>query len=270
MTETVFRLTDVHYAYLSRFPALCGINLEVFKGRKYVLAGANGSGKSTLLCLLDGLIFPDAGRMEAFGQESSARRFDDNNYARAFRRRVGFVFQNSDAQLFCPTVSEEIMFGPLQLGILTAQTRQRIDFLVEHLGIGRLMDRAPHQLSAGEKRKVAFASVLAIGPEVLLLDEPTAGLDPLTTRALVDIILTCNLEGTTVITATHDLHIIEEIADSVHVLTTDRMMTPAMSPQGFLSDTVLLAQNNLLHLHRHLHDGKPHLHPHQHLHHHEP
>jgi cobalt/nickel transport system ATP-binding protein len=267
MPEPIFNLTDIHYMYLSRFPALCGINLEIQKGKKYVFAGANGSGKSTLLNLLDGLIFPDKGRLEAFGEECSAARFENNGYARSFRRKVGFVFQNSDAQLFCPTVREEIMFGPLQLEIPESESLKRIDFFVEHMGIGPLMDRSPHQLSAGEKRKVALVSVLAIGPEVLLLDEPTAGLDPLTTRAIVDIILSYSKEGKTVITATHDLHIIEEIADCVHVLTRDRSLTRALPPQEFLSDTGLLAENNLLHLHRHAHEDKEHLHPHQHLHH---
>lgn len=268
MPEPIFKLSDIHYTYLSRFPALCGINLEIQKGKKYVFAGANGSGKSTLLGLLDGLIFPDKGRLEAFGEECSASRFENSDYARTFRKRVGFIFQNSDAQLFCPTVREEIMFGPLQLEIPAGETEKRLDYLVEHLEIHALLDRSPHQLSAGEKRKVALASVLVIGPDVLLLDEPTAGLDPLTTRAIVDIIFSYSQEGKTVITATHDLHIIEEIGDFVYVLTKDKKITAGLAPQEFLTNTSLLIDNNLIHLHRHTHKDQAHLHPHQHLHHH--
>lgn len=268
MSEPVFELDDVHFSYLGKFPALNGINLSVRAGEKIAVIGANGTGKSTLLALLDGLFFADRGSVRAFGRELNEDAFLDEGFSRSFRARVGYVFQNPDIQLFCPTVREDIMFGPLQLGIGEGEIRNRISALAELLDIGGLMDRAPYCLSVGEKRKAAIASVLVMEPDVIILDEPTAGLDPLTTRHIIDLINGANARGKTIITATHDLHIVGEISDTLHVFDRSRRIVRSGLTQEVLSDEAFLMQSNLLHIHKHRHKGVVHAHPHVHVDHH--
>ncbi len=268
MEKPVFELKEVSFSYLGRFPALNNLNLSISQGSKVVLMGANGSGKSTLLSLLDAIIFPDKGSLEFFGSELKEQKFSEDKFVRNFRKNVGFVFQNPDVQLFCPTVKEDIIFGPLQLGVSAQEARDRLERLVSIFHIGDLLERAPHQLSIGEKRKVALASVLAVDSQILLLDEPTAGLDPQTTRDIIDIILNENASGKTIITATHDLHIIAEISDRVHVFGSGKNIIRSDEPLKILSDEQFLQENNLVHIHRHKHGAEVHLHAHHHLDHH--
>lgn len=268
MSENAFELKNVHYAHLGKFPALGGIEMTIPRGKKITLMGANGSGKSTLLHLLDGLFFPDQGEIRFMGQPLTEAAFGDDDFSLSFRRRVGLVFQNPDAQLFCPTVREDIAFGPLQLGMGEAEAKRRMEKAVETLGIAHLLDRSPHQLSLGEKRKVAFASTLVIDPEVLLLDEPTAGLDPKTTATILELLLKASAEGKTVVTATHDTHVVEDISDEIYVFGSDRRVAGHGAPREVLADEELLKANNLVHSHPHMHHGEVHSHPHQHLEHH--
>jgi len=268
MAEAIFELKDIYYSYLRKYSALCGVDLNIYKGEKICVIGANGSGKSTLLHMLDGLIFPDKGSIKAFGKELSEENFNDEGFSRYFRRKVGLVFQNPDVQLFCPTVKEDILFGPLQLGMDKQEIKKIFDELIEYLGIADLLDRSPHQLSIGEKRKVAIASTLMVDPEVLVLDEPTAGLDPLTTRHIIDLLIHDNLSGKTIITSTHDLHIVEEISDVVYVFSHEKKIIKSASPDEILNDIPLLEANNLVHIHSHRHKDRVHVHPHQHIDHH--
>jgi cobalt/nickel transport system ATP-binding protein len=244
------------------------VNIDIKTAEKTTVIGANGSGKSTLLHMLGGLIFPETGVVRAFGEALKESAFDDESFSRNFRRRVGLVFQNPDVQLFCPTVKEDILFGPLQLAMDKSVIEKNLADTVNTLKIGDLLQRSPHQLSVGEKRKVAIASVLLIDPDVLILDEPTAGLDPLTTRNIIDFLIKANASGKTVITATHDLHIVEEISDVVHVFSQDRKIVRSGRPEEILKDSVLLESNNLTHIHAHRHGDRTHMHPHQHLEHH--
>lgn len=268
MDNLIFELKDVHFSYYGKYPALCGIDMSIRQGEKISVIGANGTGKSTLLQILDGLIFPDRGSVSAFERELKEDVFDDEDFSRYFRSKVGLVFQNSDVQLFCPTVKEEIIFGPLQLGLPNEEIKRRLDDFMDIFNIKALINRAPHQLSIGEKRKVAIASILAINPEIIILDEPTAGLDPLTSRHIMDIILEANENGKTIITATHDLHIVEEISDCVYVLNQEKKIARSGSSKELLADQQLLKENNLMHIHSHRHKDKMHIHPHGHLDHH--
>lgn len=262
MADVLYELRQVTYSYLGKIPALCGVDLAIEKGSKIAVLGANGTGKSTLLAMLDALLFPDKGHISVFGRELSAHVLDNGDFSRFFRGRVGFVFQNPDVQLFSPTVREDIIFGPLHLGATQETIAKRLDRLTALLKIGPLLDRAPHQLSIGEKRKVAVASVLSIEPEVLLLDEPTAGLDPQTTRDIVDILLLENAAGKTIVTATQDLHIVEEISDVVHVFGAGKRIIRSGLSAEVLSDQDFLRAHNLIHIHRHRHANIIHTHPH--------
>ena len=243
--------------------------MEVKAGEKIAILGANGSGKSTLLQLLDALIFPDKGIFEAFGRRVKEDDFNDAAFCRFFRSKVGLVFQNPDIQLFCSTVKEDIMFGTLALGLDMGAAKRRADEIIEGMEIADLLERAPHQLSVGEKRKVSIATVLAIDPEIILLDEPTAGLDPQTSRHIMDIIIEANVRGKTIITATHDLHIVGEIADTAYILNRQKQVAKHGAVEEILADEELLKSHNLTHIHKHRHKDGVHIHPHLHLEHHE-
>lgn len=265
----MFELSAVHYSYLGKYPALCGVSLKIPRGQTLAVLGANGTGKSTLLQVLDGLIFPDQGRVYFAGEELDEQRLGEELFARSFRKRVGFVFQNPEVQLFCPTVKEDIAFGPLQLGFPEREVRHRVEKTAELLRIGHLLGRSCHQLSIGEKREVAIATTLATDPEALLLDEPTAGLDPATTRRIIRIINDASAAGKTVVCATHDLHLCAEIAGAACVLGKERTVVASGPCRELLGDHQLLAENNLVHVHAHRHGGTVHTHDHQHLEHHQ-
>lgn len=249
----VLACTDVHYAYMGRYPALDGVTLTISEGEKLALLGANGCGKSTLLKLLDGLMFPDRGTVSAFGEALTEDHLEDEQFSRGFRGRVGFVFQNSDAQIFSPTVREELAFGPLNMGLEAVAVETRVTDTLAMLAIEQLAERAPYQLSAGEKKRVAIASVLVMNPDVLLFDEPTAALDPRTKQWMVELIMELHDAGKTIVLATHDLELLRFVADRCLVLGEDHRVA-ADAPAGtILDDDDLLLATNLVHAHAHLH-----------------
>jgi cobalt/nickel transport system ATP-binding protein len=263
VVSAAFEVADLHYAYQDT-PALQGLSLAIEQGERVAILGANGSGKSTLLRLLDALYFADRGRISFFGDSLSEQRMQDDETAFAFRRRVGFVFQNPDVQLFSPTVFDELAFGPLQLGWPKDEIRERVAKSLKEFSIEHLKDRPPHRLSGGEKKRVALASVLILNPEVLLLDEPTAGLDPQSASELIEFLIHCQGSDRTVITATHDLDIVEDIADCCLVLQLGRLVA-AGTPAEILQDVDLLTRTHLAHAHSHAHDHAA-AHRHHHLH----
>jgi cobalt/nickel transport system ATP-binding protein len=260
----LLELADIHYAYREGIPALSGLSLSVLPAERIAVLGANGCGKSTLLKLLGGLIFPQSGSYRAFGRQIDDRVLSRDPFGIYFRKEVGILFQNSDAQLFNPTVEDEIAFGPLQMNDPPEEIRSKVHRTIERFGIGALRDRAPYELSGGEKKKVAIASMMVMDPQILLLDEPTAGLDPRSSRALVDAIIEAEESGKTVVTATHDLHVVSEIARRVLVFGEDRSILASGTPEEILSDRSLLLAANLVHLHRHAHEDYWHAHEHEH------
>ena len=268
MGNLIYSLKNVNYSYLGRFLALANIEMNIGAGDRVAIIGANGSGKSTLLQMLDGLIFPDSGEIIFSGTQLNEKVFNNASFVKDFRKRVGFVFQNPEVQLFCPSVKEDILFAPLQLGIAKDEISRRLEKLITLLDLSALLKRAPHQLSIGEKRKVAIASVLIMDPKILILDEPTAGLDPLTTRKIIDLLIAENLTGKTVIISTHDLHIVEELADLVYVLNHEKKIVSFGKADAILGNVNLLQDNNLVHIHSHKHKDGVHIHPHVHLDHH--
>ena len=270
MSTTVFEVQDVVYRYNRDVTALNGISLAIERGTRVAILGANGSGKSTLLRILDGLYFPDSGSVTAFGEPLTEERLQDEEFAFAFRRRVALVFQNPDVQLFNPTVFDEVAFGPLQLRWPKDQIRRRVAEILDLMELSHLKDRAPHRLSGGEKKRVALASVLVLDPEVLLLDEPTAALDPKSQSQVIDLLIGWSGGVKTVLTTTHDLDIVEEIADYCYVFQSGRVAAAGL-PDTILRDEPLLRRTNLIHAHRHAHaaDGI-HTHPHLHISHEHP
>ncbi len=265
MAPIIFDVQDVTYNYDNKVAALGGVSIQIEEGQRVVLLGANGSGKSTLLRILDGLYFPESGSVRFAGEPLEEVHLQDEQFRFAFRRRVGLVFQNPDVQLFNLTVFDEVAYGPLQLRWPKDEIRQRVLEALESMGVAHLKDRVPYRLSGGEKKRVAIASVLVLNPDVLLLDEPTSGLDPRSQSQVIDLLTNCNGTRRTVITATHDLNIVEDIADQCHILD-GGLIAASGSPQEILHDLSLLQRTNLLHAHRHKHGGVTHSHPHQHGH----
>ncbi len=264
----LFELQNVSFDY-DGIVALRNVSLAIAAGQRVAIVGANGSGKSTLLRVLDGLCFPSTGIVKFSGNEMTQERLQSNGFAFSFRRSVALVFQNPDVQLFNPTVFDEVAFGPLQLQCPKDELLRRIDQTMQFMGITHLKDRPPHRLSGGEKKRVALASVLVLDPEVLLLDEPTSALDPKSQSQLIDLIQSWKSTSKTVITATHQLDIVEDIADLVYVMQQGEIVASG-EPSRILGDSDLLLRANLVHAHKHSHDGVVHSHPHSHRHaHHE-
>ena len=259
-----FELSGVRLEYRAGVPALDGIDLTIGCGEHVAIAGANGSGKSTLLKMLDGLVFPSAGSVRAFGQPLTEDALEDPEFRFEFRSRVGFVFQDADVQLFCSNAFDELAFGPLQLGLAEAEVRERVAEVAEQLRIEILLDRAPYTLSGGEKKRVAIASVLTMRPHVLLLDEPTNALDPRSQVWLLDVLEEWRRAGNTVVIATHDLSIAAESADRLIVLSEQHGICADGTPDDVLAQRDLLLEVNLIHEHAHRHRGTPHEHPHGH------
>jgi cobalt/nickel transport system ATP-binding protein len=242
----VFDVKDVCYEYENQIPALEHIHLTVRPGERLAILGSNGSGKSTLLKILDGLYFPSQGSVLAFGSPLTEQALLEDAFNFDFRRRVSLVFQDSDVQLFMPSVWDELAFAPLQLGLDQQEVKRLVEAALSNLQIEKLRERAPHQLSGGEKKRVALASVLGLSPQVWLLDEPSAGLDPRSVAWLLDFINRQGQTGKTVITATHDLGILESIAGRVVVLGEDHRMVGEGTPQQILADKDLLVSACLM------------------------
>lgn len=256
----IFELHGVRYLYAGRQVALDGIDLRIDRGERVALLGANGSGKTTLLKLLDGILAPSSGTMRALGRDVAAVAGGDDSFR--FHREVGLVFQDPDVQLFSATVLDDVAFGPLQLGLPQEEVRACCDEALRQMEIAHLVDRAPFELSGGEKKRAAIASVLSLRPEVLLLDEPTASLDPRTKWVLVNLIRQLGQGGKTLITATHELDIVPLIAGRVVVLGENRRVLADGAPEAILSDRELLIRANLIHEHLHEHAGTRHSHDH--------
>ncbi|SHF46673.1 cobalt/nickel transport system ATP-binding protein [Caldanaerobius fijiensis DSM 17918] len=242
--DIIFELKNVSYFYAGSIPALVDVSLEIKRGEKIVILGANGCGKSTLMKIMDGLLFPSKGEFVAFGKVISEKELNKSPYE--FRKRVGLVFQDSDVQLFSPSVYDEVAFGPLQLNEKPEDVREKVNGILKDFGIWDLKDRPPHRLSGGEKKKVALASVMAINPEVLLLDEPTNGLDPRSKKWLVNKLLELNRKGTTIIIATHDLDVEKILSDRVVIMNEGHRIEFVGVPDKVFLDEELLASVNLV------------------------
>ncbi len=264
MPEHIFEVEGICYSYSGGSPVLRDIGFSIQAGECVAILGANASGKSTLLHLLDGLYFPTLGRISAFGGALTEESVETLPFSRKFRQQVGFLFQNSDAQLFCTTVEEELAFGPLQLRLRAEEVERRVDDTLRLFEIEHLRARSPQTLSGGEKKKVALAGIITCGPRVVLADEPSSGLDPRTQQWLTEFLARLRASGVTLIIASHDLSFVAEIADRTLILSEDHRLVHDGPARDALSDLDLLLSVNLIHAHAHLHDGAVHAHPHLH------
>ncbi len=209
----MFEMKNATYSYDGETTALSALNFTIVQGEAVAITGDNGCGKTTLLRALNGLMSPVVGEYYFDGALIDKRALADASFAKTFHRRIGFVFQNADAQLFCGSVEDEIAFGPRQLDISESDSRRRVDDCLALMRIENLRRRAPYALSGGEKRKVAFAAVLALNPEALVMDEPLENLDASGRELVLDLCRSLKSVGKTLIFATHNESLVSEIAD---------------------------------------------------------
>ncbi len=215
----LIELNGITFAYgPEEAPVMNKLNLTVEQGSCLVLEGDNGSGKTTLFRILNGLSFPQSGSYRFDGTEITERFLKDNRASKAFHKRIGYLFQNPDIMLFNASVYDEVAFGPRQMGLSDEEVAKRTAELLDLFNLGELADKAPYHLSGGQKKRVALAAVMSLNPDVIVLDEPYAGLDRKTMEWLTTFLKDLKRAGKTLILATHRPEVAEVLADQVFVL----------------------------------------------------
>jgi cobalt/nickel transport system ATP-binding protein len=235
MSHHIVAVQDLHYAYADGTPAVQGISFHIEHGESVAIVGANGAGKSTLLLHLNGFLTPQRGIVQ-IGDFVLCKELLPQ-----VRRTVGMVFQDPDDQLFMPTVRDDVAFGPLNLGLPLDEVEARVAAALKRVGAGHLADRPPYRLSGGEKRAVAIASVLSMQPEILVMDEPTTGLDPAARRRLIELL--ASFHHTRII-ATHDLDLVLDLCSRTIVIHEGKVMADRPTLEIF-HDADLLQRSHL-------------------------
>jgi cobalt/nickel transport system ATP-binding protein len=235
MTTPVLDVRGLAYAYPDGHQALFGVDLHVHRGERVALLGPNGAGKTTLVLHLNGILRAGAGSVSVSGMPVAKENLQE------IRRRVGIVFQDPDDQLFLGTVRQDVAFGPANLGVRGAELDRRVMDALDRVGMADFVDRPPHHLSFGQRRRVAVATVLAMEPEILVLDEPSSNLDPASRRELADILRSLDV---TVLMVTHDLPYALELCPRSVVLS-DGVMVADGSTYDVLTDDALMTAHRL-------------------------
>lgn len=235
MSHHYLRFDDVHYRYPNGYEALCGVSFRITHGEKVALVGANGAGKSTLLLHTNGLLMPSQGGVVLGGIALTRRTLP------LVRQSVGLVFQDSDNQLFMPTVEEDVAFGPSNMRLEPEEIRRRVTEALDAVGALDLRGESPFRLSGGQKKRVAIATVLAMEPSVLVMDEPTSNLDPRARRQIIHLIR--RFSHTTLI-ATHDMEMVLDLCDRTIVMKEGRIVADGSTRHVF-GDLALLEECGL-------------------------
>ena len=235
MTDPALEVSGLAFAYPDGRQALYGVDLRIERDERVALLGPNGAGKTTLVLHLNGVLGGGAGEVRVAGLPVTKQHF------REIRRRVGIVFQDPDDQLFMQTVRDDVAFGPANLGLRGAELEARVHAALEAVGMGDVADRAPHHLSFGQRRRVAVATVLAMQPEILVLDEPSSNLDPAARRELADILSGLDL---TILMVTHDLPYALELCPR-SVVMNDGVIVADGTTAAILGDAALMKANRL-------------------------
>lgn len=238
--ESILEAQDLHYKYADGSIALKGINMAIKRNSKTAILGANGAGKTTFFLHCNGVLKPGAGKLRYDGSSFIYTR----RYLQDLKRKVGIVFQNPDHQLFSASVRQDISFGLMNLGFSDKEALHRIDKIGEELGISELFAKPTHFLSMGQKKLVALAGVLVMEPEIIICDEPTAGLDPANSQILLKSLEEQQKKGSTLIISTHDVDLAYAWSDTVIVIDKGRVLDQG-NPQSILSNQVVLTQAHL-------------------------
>lgn len=240
----MIELKNVTFKYRDR-EALSDVNIKIQSGEAIALIGPNGSGKSTFLKILNGIAFPQEGNYYFESNEITEKRLNDSEFSKCFHKKIGFVFQNSDTQLFCSTVYEEIAFGPRQMGFSEEEVNKRVYDCLKLLNIEKIKHEAPYNLSGGEKKRVAIACVLSMNPEVITLDEPMNGIDPKGKKFLRELMIKLNSAGKTIICSTHDFEYVEGIFKRAIVFSEEHKVIRDDEYNNVISDEKFLIDNNI-------------------------
>jgi cobalt/nickel transport system ATP-binding protein len=256
-------LKNISYKYFGLLPALSEISMDIREGELWAVLGSNGTGKSSLLNVLAGLIFPDKGVYCLDDHEVSERSLKDNDFNIKFRKSIGYIFQNTNFQLFCPTVIDELIFGPMQMGMAKDEAYGRAEEVLKMLEIEDIRERSTHMLSGGERKKVAMGSILTYNPRIILFDEPMSGLDPRSQSFVIELIFQLIESGKTIVIATHNLELASHLQPKIAVLSEDHRLIRTGDTDEVLSDVEFLVSVNLIHesLHRHNNQVHSHLSP---------
>ena len=237
----LFKIENLVHEYSDGTLALDNVNLSFERAERIALLGTNGSGKTTLLNHLNGILKPTSGKIVFDGKPL---QYDAKSLLE-LRKRVGFVFQDPNDQLFAPTVKQDVAFGPLNLGYSTEKVKTIVAKALETVGISELIEKPPHFLSLGQKKRVALAGVLAMEPEVIIMDEPTSNLDPRATSEILHLLLQLNREkGITLLLATHDVDMVPLFATKMCVLNKGKLVSVG-TPRESFSNGNLIRQVNL-------------------------
>ena len=235
MSHHLLEFRDVRFRYPDGTEALKGVSFLITHGESIGIVGANGAGKSTLLLHMNGYLLPTSGAVTV-GEVPLRKETRPE-----IRRKVGVVFQNPDDQLFMPTVFDDVAFGPLNLGLPPDRVREQVHAALRRVGALALADKPPHHLSGGEKSAVAIATVIAMEPDILVMDEPAASLDPKSRRSVIGLL---NSFAHSKIVASHDLDLILDVCARCLVIRDGAIVADGPTPE-ILSDATLLAENNL-------------------------
>ena len=214
MSEIHLSTKNLNYRYPDGTHALKNVNMEILKGQKVAIMGPNGAGKSTLFSHLNGLTEPTSGHIELDGKIMTY----DKKTLLEVRQKVGIVFQDPNDQLFAPTVKEDVAFGPMNLGLGYEEVEKRVNEALELVGMEKYGDKTPHHLSGGQQKRVAIAGIIAMRPEIMILDEPTAGLDPEGVDKVLNILNNLNKEGMSIVISSHDIEMVNGFAEKIFVL----------------------------------------------------
>jgi len=240
----MIELRNIIFKYRER-EALKDVNMKIQSGESIALIGPNGSGKSTLIKIINGIIFPTQGSYIFENANITEDKLKDNLFSKGFHKKVGFVFQNSDAQLFCSTVYEEIAYGPRQMGLSEEEVNKRVYDCLKLLSIEKIKHEAPYNLSGGEKKRVSIACVLSMNPEVITLDEPMGGIDPKGKKFLKELIIKLNSAGKTIICSTHDFEYVNGIFKRAVVFSDEHKIIRDDKYEDVISDEKFLIDNNI-------------------------
>ena len=237
----LFRIENLSHRYSDGTLALNDVSLSFEKGERIALLGTNGSGKTTLLHHLNGILKPSSGKI--YFEEKQLEY--DSKALLDLRKRVGFVFQDPNDQLFAPTVKQDVAFGPLNLGWPTDKVKKTVEEALKIVGMNEYADKPPHFLSLGQKKRVALAGVLAMQPEVIIMDEPTSNLDPRATSEILHLLLQLNKEARiTLLLASHDVDMVPLFANKLYVLSKGKLVSTG-SPKALFSDAEMIRNVNL-------------------------
>lgn len=240
MTNIQLSTENLSFTYPDGTQALKNINIEIEKGEKVAIIGPNGAGKSTLFSHFNGLTEPTSGCVKIEGKAIS---FEKDELLKV-RQKVGIVFQDPNDQLFAPTVKEDIAFGPMNLGLSYDEVEKRVEDALKMVGMENYEDKTPHHLSGGQQKRIAIAGIIAMKPELMILDEPTAGLDPDGVEKVLNILNQLNEEGMTLIISSHDIDMISKYADKIFILYNGEIIESGNKNKIF-SDMELLKKAHL-------------------------